>query len=50
MRELDRRAGLSPGYTWLLESGSRSPKLDTICAMARALGVSVDGLITAVAA
>lgn len=48
---LDKRAGLSAGYTWLLESGRRPrPELDTIGKLARALGVSIDWLANGKAA
>ena len=40
MRQLARKAGLSPTTIYLLETGQRSPQLLTIYKLSRALGVS----------
>jgi transcriptional regulator with XRE-family HTH domain len=40
MRQLARKAELSPTTIYLLESGQRSPQLLTIYKLSRALGVS----------
>ena len=39
MRQLARKAGISPTTIYLLESGQRSPQLLTIYKLSRALGV-----------
>jgi transcriptional regulator with XRE-family HTH domain len=40
MRQLARKAGISPTTIYLLENGQRSPQLLTIYKLSRALGVS----------
>lgn len=46
-RALDERAGLTPGHTWLIEHGERSDiTTDTAKALARALGATLDWLLT----
>jgi transcriptional regulator with XRE-family HTH domain len=40
MRQLARKAGMSPTTIYLLESGQRSPQLLTIYKLSRALGVA----------
>ena len=44
MRQLARKAGLSPTTIYLLESGQRSPQLLTIYKLSRALGVAPDDI------
>lgn len=45
-RQLASRAGLSPNYILLVETGKvRDPRLSTMCALAQALGVEVQQLI-----
>jgi len=36
-RTAARRIGISPGYLWLLEAGTRAPSLDVALDLARAL-------------
>lgn len=46
-RELDHRASLTAGHTQGIESGRiRSPELATVKAIADALGVTVDALLS----
>ena len=40
MRQLARKAGISPTTIYLLENGQRSPQLLTIYKLSRALGVA----------
>jgi transcriptional regulator with XRE-family HTH domain len=42
MRQLARKAEISPTTIYLLESGQRSPQLLTIYKLSRALGVAPD--------
>ncbi len=42
--ELAARAGISPSYLSMLEGGSRSPTVDTLTDLAKALGVSIPSL------
>jgi len=44
--ELARRSGLSPSVVSMVESGKRSPTLDTASKIARALGSSLDELVS----
>jgi transcriptional regulator with XRE-family HTH domain len=46
-RRLDALAGLTPCHTSLIESGLReNPKATTVAALAKALGVSLDWLVS----
>jgi transcriptional regulator with XRE-family HTH domain len=45
IEKLEKKAGLGRNTVWLLEHGKRSPRLDTICLLARALGVRPSELI-----
>jgi transcriptional regulator with XRE-family HTH domain len=42
MRQLARKAGISPTTIYLLESGQRSPQLLTIYKLSRALGIAAE--------
>ena len=45
-RELDRRAGLTQGHTYLVEKGERERiEVETLAKLAAALGVTVDWLL-----
>ena len=45
-RELDKRAGLAPGHTALIESGVRpNPAAHTMAQLAGALGLTIDALV-----
>ena len=47
--DLDRKAGLAIGHTYKIETGKRlSPSIETVAAIASALGVSIDWLITGI--
>lgn len=41
--DLARKAGLTHNYIWMLENGERQPKIDTIAALADALGLKSVG-------
>lgn len=45
LRDLARRAGISPGYLSEIERGRKSGSLDAMSALAAALGLKVDDLI-----
>jgi transcriptional regulator with XRE-family HTH domain len=45
-RELERLGGLSRNYLSLIERGERSPGLETLVALAGALGTTVADLVT----
>lgn len=49
-RELDRRAALTEGMTSMIEAGDRGrrPTVGTVTALARALGVSPEWLVSGV--
>lgn len=45
-RDLDKLAGLTPGHTASIEAGRRAnPRVGTVLALARVLGVTCDWLI-----
>lgn len=43
--DLAARAGIRPGYVSMLERGQRTPRLDTLCALAAALNVDPTALL-----
>jgi DNA-binding XRE family transcriptional regulator len=45
LRELARRAGISPGYLSEIERGRKSGSIEAVGALAAALGLRVDDLI-----
>jgi DNA-binding XRE family transcriptional regulator len=45
LRDLARRAGISPGYLSEIERGRKSGSIEAISALAAALGLRVDDLI-----
>lgn len=46
-RGVDAAAGIAPGHTWQIEKGNRTnPEARTVMGLARALGVTVDWLLT----
>jgi len=45
VKELANRAGITPSYLSQIETGKRNPTIDTLKAIAQALGIDVEMLI-----
>ena len=45
VKELAKRAGITPSYLSQIETGKRNPTIDTLKAIAEALGIDVEMLI-----